>query len=682
MAGERRSGPCSTFQQSPKTRCRFIYRFMNKACARVCALFLGNFVLNLIKKISHLLTVSFFMVSVTSTTAIAADDAIATAAPVLVTATRFSASIDTAPVNVTTITAQDIANSSADTLEDILNYQAGITVTTLFGIGGAGAKVEMGGFGENGGQNTLVLLNGRRLNDLDLDGVNLASIPLESIQQIEIVHGSGTVLYGDNATSGVINIVTKNAFDGEHASIKLQTGSFQTQRVSTDLRKLAGDTALTLNMDSIKSNGYRDNNAYENFSLFGEASREQANWNYGARVNLSRERTGLPGALDEATYKTNPTSASSTAKSKESRNSIEGFFVSDSLATELAVNKKHQEYISTDFGLFESEADLSTVSLTPRVHRQYGRNNIVAGLDIYRSKFSAESTFSSQDAKQQSYAVYFTDAINLRKNTDLSFGLRQQKVKVTADGASNERDDKLTSWDITLAHKHNYGARNYARIAKSFRTPVFDEMWDYFTGSFTLIKPQTGRHYEIGTRQKFTSGLQLDANLFRINLDDEIAYDNASFSNVNLDETRHDGLNINLRTTIAKQTSVQAGYAYRKATFRSGAYDGNDVPLVPRTKLNLSGQHQLGNGRVLGVDAVYTGKRRLANDDNNVGKMLPAYTRVDLNYTQQFNGWKGRIKIQNASNVKVANFGLYRAATNYYYPLPERALFLTFEGEL
>jgi len=636
--------------------------------------------------IKRLLTVSGLIftgtISSTISSTVLATDATTTAPATVVTATRFAASIDTAPVNITTITAQDITNSSADTLEDILNYQASISVTSLFGIGGAGSRVEMGGFGENGSQNTLILLNGRRLNDLDLSGVNLASIPLESIAQIDIIHGSASVLYGDNATGGVINIVTKNAFDSEHASIKLQNGSFQTQRISTNLRKRADDTALTLNMDSIKSDGYRDNNAYENFSLFGEASKEQDNWNYGARIILNRESTELPGSLEESIYKSDPTAATSADTANETRNSIEAFFVGDTLATEFAVSKKYQEYVSTDFGLFESEADLTTISLTPRVNRQYGNNSIISGLDIYRSKLVADSTFSSQNVKQQSYAIYLTNAIVLRKDTDLSLGARHQKIKLSADGSSNGRDDSITSWDITLAHKHNYGGRNYARVAKSFRTPVFDEMWSYFTGSFTLIKPQTGRHYEIGTRQSFDNGLQLDINVFRINLKDEIAYDNAIFSNINLDKTRHDGLNINLRTNISQRTSVHAGYAYRKATFRSGIYSGNNIPLVPRTKLSLSAQHQLGKDRTLGMNTVYTGKRRLANDDNNVGKQLPSYTRVDLNYSQQFKDWKGRIKIQNASNVKVANFGLYRSTANSYYPLPERALFFSIEGKL
>ena len=241
--------------------------------------------------------------SAVSSAAIAADnDTANTAAPVIVTATRFAASIDTAPVNVTTITAEDIARSNATTLSDVLKAQAGVSVSNLFGISGSKAKVDMGGFGGNSGQNTLVLLNGRRLNDVDLQGANLAAIPLDSIAQVEIIHGSGTVLYGDNAVGGVINIVTKNGFDGKGGTLKLQAGSFQTQRLSGDLRTMANDTALSVAFDGLKSSGYRDNSAFDSFSLITEASRERGDSNYGARINASREKLQLPGYLGEATF--------------------------------------------------------------------------------------------------------------------------------------------------------------------------------------------------------------------------------------------------------------------------------------------------------------------------------------------------------------------------------------------
>jgi iron complex outermembrane receptor protein len=643
----------------------------------------------------HLFSVALSLLSAISVPALAEDQQ---TAPVVVTATRFAASIDTAPVNITTITAEDIARSNAISLSDVLKTQAGVSVSNLFGISGSKAKVDMGGFGANGGQNTLVLLNGRRLNDVDLQGANLAAIPLDSIAQVEIVHGSSTVLYGDNAVSGVINIVTKNGFDGEQGHLKLQAGSYHSQRLGGDLRQMAGDTALSFAFDGMQSNGYRDNSAFDTFSLMTEASRELGAGNYGARINASREKLQLPGYLDEATYKSNPTAASGTLEyAQERRFAIEGYYAGQGLAGELTLRKKHQE--ATVFG--DTAADLSTLSLTPRVNRHYGSHSLVAGLDLYHSRLETDASFSNfapppamninaSDTTRNSAALYLTDTITVSETTSLNLGARHQRVKLDIENngnisghSSDSSRDKLNAADITLSHQHRYGGLNYLRLARSFRSPVLDEMWSYFSGSIGLLDPQTAHHVEIGTRQKIGHDLQLNANLFRMNISDEIAYDGTA--NVNLDKTRHDGLNFGLSGALTPQLSFNAGYAWRKATFRAGANDGNNVPLVPKHKLTLSGNYQLDDKRRLALDAIHNGRRYFGDDYANIGKQLPGYTRWDMSYSQQFDHWRARLLVQNLTNIHTADVGYYAwwmTPPYAYYPLPERAVYLSFEGEI
>jgi len=623
--------------------------------------------------------------------------------PVVVTATRFAASIDTAPVNVTVISAEDIANSSATTLADVLKYQAGVNVSELFGISGSRATVDMGGFGQNGGQNTLVLLNGRRLNDVDLQGANLAGIPLEGIAQIEIVHGTSTVLYGDNAVGGVINIVTKSGFDGEHASAKLTMGSYQTKRFSTDLRGTRADTALAMAFESLKSDGYRDNSAFNNFNLMGEASRETGDRTIGLRLNTSREKVDLPGALNEPLYEDDPTQSTATLENaKETRYAVEGFLQNNAFSTELTLSNKHQE--ATVYG--DVTADLRTLSFTPRAKHEVGPHAIIAGADLYHSRLEAEGVFpnffpppatsiNTSETTRNSYALYLTDTIAFGESTSLNFGARQQWVKLHIDTNSNitgnstdSRNDSMKSAEISLSHKHRYGGQNYVRLARSFRSPVLDEMWSYTMGSVRLLKPQTGNHLEIGTRQTFGNGMKLSANIFRMNLTDEIAYDNVLFANVNLDKTRHDGLNLDLGTPLNRQLDIKAGYAYRKASFRTGANDGNAVPLVPTHKLSLSSRYQMSATGQLGIDAIHTGSRYFGDDNANVGKQLLAYNRLDMSYTQQFGQWKGRLLVKNLTNVQTADSGFYSYDPVYapipynYYPLPERALYFSLEGKL
>jgi iron complex outermembrane receptor protein len=624
-------------------------------------------------------------------------------APVVVSATRFEASIDTAPVNILIITADDIVRSGASTLTDVLRLQAGIGISNLFGISSSGSKIDLGGFGENKANNTLVLINGRRLNDMDSQGPNLAVIPLENIAQVEIVYGSATVLYGDNAVSGVVNIVTKNAFDGKKSSIKLQAGSFQTQRLSFNQHKIIANTALSIAFDAQQSNGYRDNNASKYLNLMVDISKENTDWIYGTRIYVNGETTELPGPLNEPAYNGNPTTANSEEETEEKRYTIEAFIKSDHMAAELALRNKHQEYSSPDSsgGLFTSDTNLKTLSFTPRANRQYGIHALVAGIDLYHSNFDTLSIYESpgfnsrntRDINQDSYGIYINNSITISESITMNLGLRHHILDVKANdiggNLKNKRNDSINSWDFSLSRKHKYGAINYIRIAKSFRSPVLDEMWNFTTGEFTIIKPQIGQHYEIGTRQTLKNNIHYDANLFRINLEDEIAFDLAAGggfgANVNLDKTRHDGININLRMPLNNKSDIHAGYAYRKAVFRSGSFSGKTVPLVPANKFTVSGNYHLSKTQEFGLSAVHTGNRYFGNDDMNAGKQMSAYTRVDMNYKQRFNNWNGHLHIQNITNVKTADTGFYRGTDPNpynYYPLPERAFYITFEGDI
>src|SRR6187549_2103921 len=109
------------------------------------------------------------------------------------------------------ITSQDIESSPAQNLPDILSQQVGVQVQHLLSsTNGSRDAVDLRGFGAFAQSNTLILVNGRRYQDFDLQGFDFSSIPLNSIERIEVTRGnSGTVLYGDGAIGGVINIVTK-----------------------------------------------------------------------------------------------------------------------------------------------------------------------------------------------------------------------------------------------------------------------------------------------------------------------------------------------------------------------------------------------------------------------------------------------------------------------------------------
>ena len=120
----------------------------------------------------------------------------------------------------------------------------------------------MRGFGATASNNTLILINGRRINDLDLAGVDLSSIPRESIDHIEITRGnSGAVLYGDGAVGGVINIVLKNGASlPPSGRVTAAIGSFKYGEGGAAMNTSSGPWAMSAYANVIGSDGYRQNN--------------------------------------------------------------------------------------------------------------------------------------------------------------------------------------------------------------------------------------------------------------------------------------------------------------------------------------------------------------------------------------------------------------------------------------
>jgi iron complex outermembrane receptor protein len=216
---------------------------------------------------------------------------------VVVTATRQAEKISSVPANVSVITENDIKNSTARDIPDLLRTQAGIHVNDIAG-NQRNYTVDLRGFGETGQLNTLVLVDGRRVNQPDLSGTDWTLISLNRVERIEVIRGGrGSVLYGDNASGGVINIITKEGKEFK-TDAAVAVGSYNTFRASASTSGSSNNLSYDISGSYINSDGYRDNSDTEAGDVGADLG-----YYVGDRmkVNLSggyhKDDTGLPGAI-------------------------------------------------------------------------------------------------------------------------------------------------------------------------------------------------------------------------------------------------------------------------------------------------------------------------------------------------------------------------------------------------
>ena len=645
---------------------------------------------------------------------------------VVITASRLSELLSL-PANISIITAEDIKNSPSKTLPELLAQEVGVNTTSFFSHGSR-ASIDMRGFGETATQNTLILLDGRRLNDIDLSSINFSAIPVENIERIEIVRGSGGVLYGDGATGGTINIITRDPRATESYTVLTATGGSFDHRDANLFSSYANEKfGLTANLNTTKDNGYRDNNSYEQHNGQLDLRVPTSKGETYVKIGAYEQDMGLPGDR-KVNFNTSLNDLEANRKGAGTPNDWadeEGALVTlgysakinsrDSFVIDGGYRLKEQRSQFYAFGGTFSDTQLETFSLTPRVELQgeIGQMPISwkTGADLYlydyhsgRSNLEVNSVrpIHKIDVEQTSIALYTQGLLEVSDSTHLTAGWRSQQVRQKATdeydaaapggGFGSEAPDFTAtdfenSFEFGIKHLINDNWDIFARVGRSARFGTVDELFEFnnlFQQVFSRLEPQTSQDFELGLGY---GDDRLNANLavFHQDIENEIHLNPATFQNINLDDTRHQGAELSLKLKVSPTVELKAGYTYLRAEFTEGANDGNELPLIPEHTYNVSALVLLPADVKGTMSWNYVGESLFAGDlDNSFARKIPAYQTVDMKLTKQINKLKLALQVNNLFNEKYYNYGAKSAFTpGLYngYPLPERNAYLTVSYE-
>jgi iron complex outermembrane receptor protein len=598
--------------------------------------------------------------------------------------------------NVNVIDAADIQMSGATNLTDLLRGQSGIQVSD----NNSGSVFSMRGFSASqAANNTLILVDGRRLNNIDISAPRIESIPINLVERVEILSGSAGVLYGDQAVGGVINIITKAPTE-TGGGLQVSGGSFDTYEAKGDISGAINDAwRYFLAASYNESDNYRDNNDNQTSSILGRLQYQTDIENFFVEVNYFDNDLQAPGSLSLAQYKDDPRQVGSynvgdfnhemtTALRSGYQYQLNNIWAlgadltySDSLTTSISFGSAGR--IERDLLSFSPKA-------TANYHLDHGDLNVVAGIDVSQGEANFDFSYMQRNNKQTQKSAYVQASVPITPT--LSYVVGGRYSEVTDDLFDQilypnriEIDNDAHAFELGLNYRPSNENRFYVRADDNFRFAKVDEQ-AYTPVTIIGLNPQTGRSYEAGW--DYTTATQtLKINAYQLDLEDEIVLDTSRIdgpdgvfgfgANVNADESRRFGVSSAYDVQLSNDWLLGASYDYIDAEFTQGENDGKALSWVAKHSGKAFVSYDFAENWQAFVEGVYTGERYMEGDNSNTGDKLDSYvlTNLALNYT--YSGWNGSLRVDNLLDEDYIGTGYYSPYGSGYYSGTGRSIRLT-----
>ncbi|MDF3035262.1 MAG: outer rane hemin/siderophore receptor protein [Paucimonas sp.] len=601
---------------------------------------------------------------------------------VLVTASRFDSDPAFAPIGATVITAEQIRASGAGNVNEAIRTIGGVYGRQNL-AGSSDFSLDLRGFGSFSDQNLVVLVDGVRLSENEQAVAQLSSIPVDSVARVEIVRGGSSVLYGEGATGGTINIITRrpgsNQFRG---SVFAEVGSFAHRDVRASVTQGWDQLSFDAAVGAQRADNYRANSETRQKNFNGGVQWATTDARLGLRINAGRQDMGLPGALTLAQFETDPHQADTPSDSGSvdtDRYTVFGEQRWGGLEAAFELSRAFKTAKATYVGFGSSlQMDSRVTQFSPRLRHlsSFGevRNELVGGIDLQRWSRNTDSTYSQASAFQKSRGFYLRDEVRVGA-ARIAAGGRHEKFSknfrepMAFPGFSTDaymQTHSLNAWELQGSYTILPSATLFAKAGRSYRVGNVDD--NAFTLSPNIpLEPQTSRDAEIGATFGSERN-QATLKFFRHRLKNEIYYDPTFFANVNLDPTRRQGVEFDGKLQLAQSFALNAHAQHVSASFTDGANRGREVTLVPSNTATLRLNWLPQDGRSADIGMRWVDKQRYGGDfDNSCSARIPAFTVLDARYAQRFGDWEFALTGSNLTD-KQHFTNAYGACRSGIYP--------------
>ena len=568
--------------------------------------------------------------------------------PVVVTASRYSESLQDSLSSSTVITSKEIEASSASSLEEILNTVAGLDIKPS-GVFGKNTSIFMRGTNSS---HTLTMIDGVKIYSATSGGAAYQHIPLNQIDRIEIVRGPRSGLYGSEAIGGVIQIFTKKGQLEPEASFTIEQGSYNTSEINAGFSGRNGKFSYSLNANQLDTDGIdsivhtttNDDDSYNNKSLSSSLS-----YDYAKDITLSISVLDAQGiTLYDNCYDVdfdwianptgNPYTDNCYADFQQQTVSTKASYTPDGIwdaSLIIGYSKDFSDNFWNDDANNTFQTEYQNISFQNNFQLTEDQL-VIAGIDSTDDKVSATPYDSTKS--RENLGVF------------LSWNGKVGKIKTSLNlrNDDNEQFGSHSTGTVSAGMDISKQSNLFVSFGSAFKAPSFNELYFPFYGSEDLV-PEESESFEFGYKAS-TDNVKTDISIFRTTVDNLINYDSALGTANNISKAEIEGIEASLGTTINKW-KVDFSAAFIEPLNKDTAYLNNILPARTKHKTNIKLSRNFGKTD-LNLSVLNQGSR--FTDANNDQK-LDGYTTLDIKLGHKLNkNMTVNAKLNNAFDEEYA----------------------------
>lgn len=564
------------------------------------------------------------------------DPSLQTSQEIVVTASTIAETVEETPAAVTVIAKDEILDREARDVADLLREVPGLQLARS---GSRGKVTSLFTRGGNSNQ-TLVLWNGVELNNPYFAGYDFGRFSTAGVDRIEIVRGPYSAIYGSEAVSGVVNILSFPG--GDALDVQLEAGENGWLNGSLAGGLAIGNLSFFGALERRQDDGWFDNDDFDQSSINGGVRWSSQSFGAGLQLRATAYESGIPFN----------TSADGTALLPSLLRRQEGdelqVAVPLSFATQRAIYELTLSTVERTDDFEDPEDPFANVFSNTDSSTRRARFTARMGAGIAGTIVAGAEYESAEVTDINAYGANLIglerEAVSVFAEDRASFQIGSSRVELLAGARYDEFDTFGEEFTPSIAAAWLFGGNKLrASYGRGFRAPSIGELYFPFLGNAEL-RPERSENFEFGFDRFFGDRGSASITVFDTDYDELIVYDNASFAFANTGAAHAQGIELSGVLRTSGPLLVSGSY-----TFLETEQLSTTLPLLRRPEHSGS--------LTLGWDAAQWGATLVAifnGERDDILAVSPysrvrndAYSTVDATLRFQLGMLRPYIKLEN-----------------------------------